>query len=78
MEWCIARARVPAEGLILDPYMGSGSTGVAAVRMGHPFTGIEIDPGYFAEACKRIAAEIARPRLRLPEPAPAPVQEAML
>lgn len=54
MRWCIEQAKVPAGGTILDPYMGSGSTGVAAVQMRHPFVGIEIDPGYFATACRRI------------------------
>ncbi len=41
-------------GTVLDPFMGSGSTGVAAMRLGRPFIGIEIDPGYFDIACKRI------------------------
>jgi site-specific DNA-methyltransferase (adenine-specific) len=35
--------------------MGAGSTGVAAVRLGHPFAGIEIEPLYFDTACRRIA-----------------------
>ena len=78
MEWCIERAKVPAGGLILDPYMGSGTTGVAAVRMGHRFTGIEIEPRYFDTACRRIAAELARPRLPLPEPARPAVQTSLL
>ena len=46
----------PPGGVILDPYMGSGSTGVAAMQLGHPFIGIEIDPGYFDMACRRIEA----------------------
>lgn len=54
MSWCITEAKVPAGGTILDPYMGSGSTGVAAVQMRHPFVGIEIDTGYFDIACRRI------------------------
>jgi hypothetical protein len=54
MRWCIERAKVPPGGLILDPYMGSGSTGVAAVQMRHPFIGIEIEPRYFDTACRRI------------------------
>ena len=54
MRWCIQQARVPEAGTILDPYMGSGSTGVAAVTMGHPFIGIEIEPRYFDIACRRI------------------------
>jgi DNA modification methylase len=40
--------------VILDPYMGSGSTGVAAMQMRHPFIGIEIEPRYFDIACRRI------------------------
>ena len=39
---------------ILDPFMGSGTTGVAAVQMGRRFIGIERDPGYFDIACRRI------------------------
>lgn len=54
MRWCIEQAKVPAGGAILDPYMGSGSTGVAAVQMRHPFVGIEIEPRYFDIACRRI------------------------
>jgi len=54
MRWCIHQARVPPGGVILDPYMGSGSTGVAAVQMRHPFIGIEIEPRYFDIACRRI------------------------
>jgi len=54
MSWSITQARVPAGGVILDPYMGSGSTGVAAVQMRHPFVGIEIEPRYFDIACRRI------------------------
>lgn len=38
----------------LDPFMGSGTTGVAAVQMGRQFVGIEQDEGHFASACKRI------------------------
>ncbi len=40
--------------LICDPFMGSGTTGVAAVQMGRRFVGIEKDPRYFEIACKRI------------------------
>jgi site-specific DNA-methyltransferase (adenine-specific) len=51
MKWCIKW--VTGE-LILDPYMGSGTTGVAAVQMGRRFIGIERDPRYFEIACRRI------------------------
>jgi DNA modification methylase len=40
--------------LILDPFMGSGTTGVAAIQMGRKFIGIEREPKYFDIACKRI------------------------
>lgn len=43
--------------LILDPYLGSGSTGIAAIREGRNFIGMEIDKGYFELAQNRIAAE---------------------
>lgn len=39
---------------VLDPFMGSGTTGVAAVKSGRKFIGIEVDPEYFATACRRI------------------------
>lgn len=48
---------IPPGGLILDPFMGSGTTGVAAVREDRPFIGIEIDPVHFRVACQRIEAE---------------------
>ena len=52
MEWCIEQARLPET--ILDPFMGSGTTGVAAVRLGRKFIGIERDPRYFEIARRRI------------------------
>lgn len=48
-------------GTILDPFMGSGTTGVACVKLGRKFIGIEIDPGYFEIACKRIAKAYEQP-----------------
>jgi DNA modification methylase len=52
MEWCIEQAGNPQ--IILDPFMGSGTTGVAAIQMGRKFIGIEREPKYFDIACKRI------------------------
>ena len=52
MSWCIGQAGAPK--LILDPYMGSGSTGVATLKIGSIFIGIERDPVYFSVACERI------------------------
>ena len=61
---------------ILDPFMGSGTTGVACVNLGRKFIGIEREPKYFDIACKRIAEAYKQPRL-FDEPAPKPVQEAL-
>lgn len=52
--------RAPGD-LILDPFMGSGTTGVAAVKLGRKFIGIEIDPKYFAVACRRISDALKQP-----------------
>jgi site-specific DNA-methyltransferase (adenine-specific)/modification methylase len=52
MVWCIEKAGRPA--VTLDPFMGSGTTGVAAVQMGLQFIGIEREPKYFDIACRRI------------------------
>jgi hypothetical protein len=47
--------KIPVEqNLVLDPFMGSGTTGVAAVKLGRKFIGIEIEPKYFDIACRRI------------------------
>jgi len=52
MKWCIDM--LPKPQTILDPFMGSGTTGVAAVQMGRDFIGVEMEPRYFEIACKRI------------------------
>ena len=61
MEWCLRQAGLPA--VVLDPYMGSGATGVAAVNLGLRFIGVEIHGPYFEEACRRIEQAYAQPRL---------------
>jgi len=75
MAWCLGF--LPDANTILDPFMGSGTTGVACVQLGRKFIGIELDPGYFDIACKRIENELRRPRLDLGEPTPPPKQEAL-
>ena len=74
MEWVLSE--IGAEGTILDPFMGSGTTGVAAVRAGREFIGVEIEPKYFDIACKLISDELKRPRL-FAEPIAQPRQEAL-
>jgi site-specific DNA-methyltransferase (adenine-specific) len=62
--------------VVLDPFMGSGTTGVAAVRMGRKFIGIELDPEHFETALRRIReAQAADLFISKPEP---PKQEALL
>ncbi len=69
-------SRFSLEGeTVADPFMGSGTTGVACANLGRSFIGIEIDPGYFDIACRRIEEAYRQPRLF--EDAPAkPVQDA--
>ncbi len=54
MQWCIEEARVPLGATVVDPFMGSGTTGVACMNLGRKFIGIEIEPKYFDIACRRI------------------------
>lgn len=61
MKWCIEQAGNPES--ILDPFMGSGTTGVAAIQMGRKFIGIEREPKYFEIACRRIERAQAQGQL---------------
>jgi site-specific DNA-methyltransferase (adenine-specific)/modification methylase len=74
MKWIIELC--PKSDTILDPFMGSGTTGVAAIQMGRKFVGIERDTKYFEIACKRIKQAISQPQLFEPEPVKQ-IQEAM-
>jgi DNA modification methylase len=67
MRWCIGF--LPDAKTILDPFMGSGTTGVAALQLGRKFIGIELDPDYFEIACKRVEEAWKQPRL-FAEPKP--------
>ena len=64
-EWCIKLHGLRPDLMVLDPFLGAGTTLVAAQRLGCVGVGIEIDPIYVATACRRLAAE--------PETAPAPI-----
>lgn len=63
--------------IVVDPFMGSGTTGVACAKLGRKFIGIEIEPRYFDVACKRIEEAYKQPDMFIERPAPAK-QEAML
>lgn len=69
MRWSIQQLGTPQ--IILDPFMGSGSTGVAAISLGSKFIGIEIEQKYFDIACKRIAAALKQTDLFVEKPKPA-------
>lgn len=77
MAWCMDRAGVASGAVVLDPYMGSGSTGVAAVETGRKFIGIEREPRYFDIACERISRAQAQGALFAPA-APLPEQAVLL
>ena len=76
MKWCIEQLPADAQ-TILDPFMGSGTTGVACVKMGRKFIGIEREPEYFEIACKRIREAYSQPDMFI-EPPIKQVQEALL
>lgn len=59
----LCRLITPPNGIVLDPFMGSGSTGVAALQEGFNFTGIEINKEYFEIARERIKATPKQGRL---------------
>ena len=61
MQWCLGL--IPKALTILDPFMGSGTTGVACAELGRKFIGIEIEEKYFDIACKRIEIAYSQPRL---------------
>ena len=65
-------------GTVLDPFMGSGSTGVACARLGRKFIGIEIDESHFNTACDRIRKANAAPDFFSVSPSIKATQEAML
>ena len=73
MEWCLSF--VPDAKTILDPFMGSGTTGVAAMNLQRSFIGIEREPKYFDIACERIERAYAQGKLFQPEQATPEQQE---
>jgi DNA modification methylase len=75
MKWCIEQLPKGCS-TILDPFMGSGTTGVAAVKLGKRFIGIEVEPKYFDIACRRIAEATKQTDLFIEKPRP--VKQATL
>jgi DNA modification methylase len=76
MTWALSQLPDSA-CTIIDPFMGSGTTGVACAQLGRSFIGIEREPTYFDIACRRIEEAYRQPRL-FDEPAPKPVQPSLL
>jgi DNA modification methylase len=54
----LIRPSTPDDGVVLDPFMGSGTTGVACAALGRRFIGIELDPAYYEMARRRIAGDM--------------------
>jgi len=77
MNWCLQQLPVDEGGAILDPFMGSGTTGVACAKLGRKFIGIEIGDRYFDIACKRIEEAYRQPDMFIEPPAKA-VQETLI
>jgi site-specific DNA-methyltransferase (adenine-specific)/modification methylase len=76
MSWVIGLC--PKADIILDPFMGSGTTGVAAAQMGRKFIGIEREPKYFDIACERIERAYAQGTLFDPAERAKPEQPALI
>lgn len=76
MQWCLGF--VPDARTILDPFMGSGTTGVACVKLGRKFIGIEIEPKYFDIACRRIREAYAQPDMLVEQEKAAPAEQLSL
>lgn len=77
MLWIMQQCKLKANSIILDPYMGSGTTGVAAIRLGHQFIGVDKDPEHYETACRRLEEEQRQMRL-CDHRKPAPTQGALL
>lgn len=74
MAWCVAKTK----GTVLDPFMGSGTTGVACVKLGRRFIGIERERKYFDIACRRIEDAYKQPDFFVAAPAKKPEQMSLV
>ena len=76
MAWSLSFA--PDAQTVCDPFMGSGTTGVACAQLGKAFTGIERERKYFDIACERISRAQAQGQMFAPEEQPNPIQDTLL
>lgn len=67
MAWCVDLTK---SELVIDPYMGSGSSGLAAIKRGRRFIGIELQERFFDIACRRIEAALREPDMFIEPPKP--------
>lgn len=63
MVWCMEVCAVPDAALVCDPFAGSGTTGIACIRTGRRFVGIELDQHYYEIARDRLERELAQRRM---------------
>jgi len=77
MDWLLDQCRIEPGMTVLDPYMGSASLGVACLRRGIRYIGVEIDSAHYAVACERLAAEAGQDQ-PIVQPRPAWEQQADL
>jgi site-specific DNA-methyltransferase (adenine-specific) len=68
MMWLVSLASRQGE-TVIDPFMGSGTTGVAAIKQGRKFIGIELDPGYYDIARRRLQVALQQPDMFIERPA---------
>lgn len=73
MKWCVEKTK----GVVCDPFMGSGTTGVACAKLGRKFIGVERELRWFDLACRRIEAAYKQPDIFIHRPDP-PKQEALI
>lgn len=74
MHWCVEKTK----GVVLDPFMGSGTTGVACIKLGRPFIGIEIESRWFDAACRRIEETYRQPDFFVAPPEKKPEQMTLV
>lgn len=74
IQWCIEKLPKGSH-TILDPFMGSGTTGVACVKTSRSFVGIELDPDYFDLSVERIKEAHRQPDMFVEAPPIEPTQE---